>query len=211
VGFCPLCHDRNLSSLDSGLRKFWICLECFLIAGDSRQFLDAATEKARYETHENDMESTGYRQHLSRILNPMKDILPPQSQGLDFGCGPGPLLIKMFQELGFEMSGFDPFFLNDASVLEKKYDFIAATEVVEHFHSPRREFELISKLIRPGGYVGIMTEMWSSAEDFPHWYYIKDPTHVSFYHANTMRWIATKFDWKIKIIASRICIFQAND
>ena len=48
-------------------------------------------------------------------------------------------------------------------------------------------------LLRPGGILGVMTERWSRLEDFESWPYTTDPTHLGFYHAHTLDWIAHRF------------------
>jgi 2-polyprenyl-3-methyl-5-hydroxy-6-metoxy-1,4-benzoquinol methylase len=45
---------------------------------------------------------------------------------------------------GYKIKQFDPFFHNDIAVLRRSYDYIVCCEVIEHFHSPSKEFELIN-------------------------------------------------------------------
>ena len=83
----------------------------------------------------------GYRAFLNRLAKPLKERLSPNSLGLDFGAGPGPTLSLMLQEAGHEMSIYDPFFSKNPSAMNQVYDFITATEVVEHLHHPGRELD----------------------------------------------------------------------
>ncbi|MEI4850515.1 class I SAM-dependent methyltransferase, partial [Klebsiella pneumoniae] len=83
--------------------------------------------------------------------------LGPGARGLDFGCGPGPALATMLREAGMDMALFDPFFYPQASVLERQYDFITCTEVVEHLHRPAEVFRQLDRLLAPGGWLGVMT------------------------------------------------------
>ncbi len=140
---------------------------------DPSDRLDAAAERARYETHENDPEDAGYRGFLDRLAAPLMERvvaeIPSGAEGLDFGSGPGPTLSIMLEERGMRMSLYDPFFAPDRSVLERTYDFVTCTETVEHLFEPRREFERFDRLVRPGGWLAIMTE-WppgSEAEGSP--------------------------------------------
>jgi len=61
---------------------------------------------------------------------------------------------------------YDPFFHPKSELLAKKYDFIIACEVIEHFHDPRKEFELLYKLLNQGGKLYLMTDLYSQEVDF---------------------------------------------
>jgi 2-polyprenyl-3-methyl-5-hydroxy-6-metoxy-1,4-benzoquinol methylase len=63
----------------------------------------------------------------------------------------------MLAEAGFEMSLYDPQFAPDRSVLTREGDFITATEVLEHLHRPAAELERLWSLLRPGGWLAVMT------------------------------------------------------
>jgi 2-polyprenyl-3-methyl-5-hydroxy-6-metoxy-1,4-benzoquinol methylase len=96
----------------------------------------------------------------------------------------------MMEERGHHMTVYDPLFAPDISALERQYDFVTCTEVVEHFHQPAREFELLASLVRPGGVLAIMTSLLHDGIDFQKWHYRRDPTHVSFYRRHTFIWLA---------------------
>ncbi len=123
----------------------------------------------------------------------MRKQLVPESRGLDFGCGPGPTLSRMFEEAGFPMSLHDPFYANKPSTLEKEYDFITASEVVEHLHNPRKELERLWQCLRPGGLLGIMTKLVFDRQAFQHWHYKNDHTHVHFFSRSTFEWLAEQW------------------
>ena len=89
------------------------------------------------------------------------------------------------------MDLYDPYFASDAAPLERTYDFITCTETVEHFYQPAKEFQRFDRLLRCDGWLGIMTEMLESDEDFVDWWYHSEPTHVCFYKRETMAWIAS--------------------
>ena len=46
------------------------------------------------------------------------------------------------------MSLYDPFFFPDRTRLSRRYDFITATEVVEHLHRPGEELERLWAMLR---------------------------------------------------------------
>jgi hypothetical protein len=172
------------------------------------QHLSSAAERARYETHRNDPTDAAYRAFLNRLAAPLIPRLPPGACGLDYGAGPGPTLSVMLAEQGFPMSNYDPFFAPDRRALHRTYDFITCTETVEHFARPGEEFARLDALLRPGGWLGVMTQMEESDAAFADWWYARDPTHVAFYRASTMRWIAGRFRWRIESPAASVTLFQ---
>lgn len=193
---CPLCHNFETTLLlhdqAAGFkRRDWACPVCGLVFLEPSLRLGPEEEKARYDHHTNHPGEAGYLDFLRRLGDPLRRYLKPGSRGLDFGCGPGPAMEVVLGLSGAEVSRYDYFYYPDQSLLEKTYDFITATEVVEHLFDPQREFRLLSSLLRPGGGVlAIMTEILESETDFAGWWYRKDPTHVCFYRKETFEWIA---------------------
>jgi len=113
---CPLCYgvnnreiyrDRQGQALTTGgdapsrpafiPRAYHRCARCNLIFVLPHALLSAQAEKAEYDQHQNHPQDLGYRRFLSRLANPLLDGLAPQSQGLDFGSGPGPTLSVMLK------------------------------------------------------------------------------------------------------------------
>ncbi len=105
------------------------------------------------------------------------------------------------------MSVYDPFFAPDPAVLDGSYDFITCTETVEHFFSPADEFERLNKMLRNGGWLGVMTEMRNDSS-FENWWYTRDPTHVCFYRVETMEWIALHFGWTLERPHRNVTLFR---
>ncbi|MBT3181466.1 MAG: class I SAM-dependent methyltransferase [Deltaproteobacteria bacterium] len=141
-------------------------------------------------------------------MDPMLEKLSPGSNGLDFGSGPGPTLSIMLEEGGFNMNIYDPIFHNDGSVLKKTYDFLTCTETVEHFCNPKVSWHLIFQLVRSGGFIGIMTQMYDG-KIFSDWHYIRDHTHVEFYSKHTFRWLSRKYKAHLNLIGDSVALLQA--
>ncbi|MEX0601220.1 MAG: class I SAM-dependent methyltransferase, partial [Rhodothermales bacterium] len=133
--------------------------------------------------------------------------LPAGAAGLDYGSGPGPTLSVMLEERGHPMAIYDPFFAPDERVFDRSYDFITCSETVEHFFRPREEFERLYGLLRPGGWLGVMTRFVTD-RDFETWWYVRDATHVCFYRTETMYWIEEQFDWTLHLPAPDVALFQ---
>ncbi|SMO37114.1 class I SAM-dependent methyltransferase [Fodinibius sediminis] len=211
---CILCSSTAIQLFYSDLSEhyasdYYQCQRCRLIFAPPRDRPAQEEEKARYDTHENDPEDEGYRTFLSQLFNPLNDLLEPASKGLDFGSGPGPTLHLMFEEAGHRMRIYDSFYEDDPSVFGERYDFITATEVVEHLFHPRREFDRLWKCLRPGGHLGIMTKIArDDTGHFANWHYRLDITHVTFYTKNTFRWMADHWKASVRFPDDRIIIFQ---
>ena len=114
--------------------------------------------------------------------------------GLDYGCGPTPTLSGLLKTHELHCENYDPYFFPELP--EGEFDFIFATEVIEHFFNPGQELLRIQGLLKPGGILTLMTELWDSVEKFSGWSYARDNTHVSFYHEKTMEYICTHYGFK---------------
>ena len=161
------------------------------------QYLSAVEEKKRYDLHQNSPEDADYRRFLSRLFIPLERLLSPGSDGLDFGSGPSPTLSRMFEEAGHSMTVYDHFYERVPAALERCYDFITATEVVEHLHDPKKELERLWSCLKEGGWLGIMTSHTVPHEAFSQWHYKNDPTHVCFYSPRTFAWMARRWNAEV--------------
>ena len=205
---CPLCHDTVSTQpfhTDSH-RDFMKCSECELIFVHPKFLLNKEEEKSRYDLHMNCSDDPSYRRFLSQILPPVFRFITHDSCGLDFGSGPEPSLQKLFQEHGYHIRIYDPFYAPDASVLKKKYDFIMATEVVEHLYTPLKTLNMVWNCLKPNGILAIMTQ--THPPDFSNWWYKNDKTHVSFFSQKSFSFLNGY--WKAKIVfqESNIILFK---
>src|SRR6056297_3887450 len=197
---CPVC--RAPSPADFGTfegRGYWRCDSCMARGLAPGHFPDAAAERAEYDRHDNRVDDPGYRRFLDRLATPLKARLAPRARGLDYGCGPGPALAAMLREAGHEVAVFDPVYAPDPAPLSGRYDFVTCTEVVEHFHRPADEFDRLGALLRPGGWLAVMTCFQTDDAAFGGWHYRKDPTHVVFYREGTLRQLAAARGWSCEI------------
>ncbi len=193
---CPVCRvpsPRPLLEIDA--RAYWRCDVCEARFLDPKQLPNRDQERAHYLNHENNPDDPGYRTFLSKLARPLLERLEPGRSGLDYGCGPGPALAMMLEEAGHRMALYDPFFFEDKEVLARTYDVITCTEAAEHFHRPHEEFDRLGRLLRPGGWLGIMTCFQTDDTRFATWHYRRDPTHVVFYREATLRHIAAERGW----------------
>ena len=187
---CRLCLDGRTQPFYQGRRSYYRCSKCCLIQVATDHFLPHQAEKAEYDLHQNNPNDARYRKFLSRLFDPLHQRLGGRGRGLDFGSGPGPTLPLMFAEAGYEMAIYDVFYCDDPSCFSSRYDFITATEVVEHLHQPGETLGKLWNCLRPGGILGIMTKMALDREAFSRWHYKNDPTHVCFFSRKTFEWLA---------------------
>ena len=206
---CPLCDRHNASLYFEDKNRIYLCCrECSLVFVPPAYFLTREAEKKEYDRHTNDPADAGYQRFLSRLARPLIDRLEPGQQGLDFGCGPGPALHNLLTGHGHAVDLYDPFYADDKSLLANTYDFITATEVVEHLHSPGRVFDQLFGMLRPGGWLGIMTKQVRDKASFSRWHYIRDLTHVCFYSRVTFNYIARKHHAAVSFIGEDVILLQ---
>ncbi|MEX0922861.1 MAG: class I SAM-dependent methyltransferase [Rhodovibrionaceae bacterium] len=189
-------------------RDYWRCGTCEVRFLDPEQLPIPEEELAHYRQHENDPGDARHRKFLSRLAEPLLARLERGRQGLDYGCGPDPTLAAMLRESGQEVALYDPFFRRDRAALERSYDFIVCSETAEHFHRPAEEFARFRTLLRPGGWLAVMTCFQNDDAAFADWHYRRDPTHVIFYRELSFRWIAARFGWRCEIPGKDVALLR---
>ncbi len=206
---CTLCGLQNNSFFfRDKFREYQKCNVCSIIFVSSKYHVSRIEEGARYEEHNNDPNDKGYRDFLSQIAKPINEYFPNGANGLDFGCGPTPLLAQILGELGFEMDVFDPFYAIDKSVFDRDYDFVVSTEVFEHLSKPLIEIRKLLEIIKPDGLLAIMTLPYTESIDFHKWHYKNDATHICFYTIETFDWLSNHLDISYDQVGNNIFIFR---
>ena len=205
---CPLCTSDSTPICLIDAQSKWVyqrCQVCDLIFKNAQFHLQPSAERERYLQHDN-QETKGYVDFLSPVSQQVQLYLAPPARGLEFGCGPEPVLARLLERQGFSMSLYDPYFFPELP--QEQFAFITCTEAVEHFYQPARSFNLMNELFQPGGLVFLLTLLHDQKTDFNSWYYRKDPTHVSFYSAQTMHWLAGRFGWTVRLCRERLVVLQ---
>lgn len=197
---CSVCENDGLADfLTVGHRVYRRCPRCHATLMDPAAWLTESGERAVYALHENQRDDPGYRRFLGKLAEPLLERLPPGQQGVDFGCGPGPALAAMLGEQGHAVTLYDPAFFPDDTVFSRQWDFVTCTEVVEHLHHPMAVFRQLDQMLRPGGWLGIMTCFQTDDSRFANWHYRRDPTHIVFYREATFHWLASHFGWSLTV------------
>lgn len=195
---CLLCNSDSTSFYKE---QYYQCTHCKGIFRPIDTLPTLSDEKARYDTHNNDVENEGYQNFVSPITNSILDHHQPNEKGLDFGAGSGPVIAKMLEEKGYSLSFYDPIYHNFPELLTSEYDYIFACEVIEHLHNPYDELKRLRDILKPNGKLYCMTHLYDESITFDRWYYKNDFTHVFIYTRETIVWVAAELgfsDYKIE-------------
>ncbi|HDZ8963677.1 TPA: class I SAM-dependent methyltransferase [Aeromonas dhakensis] len=195
---CPLCCATDAYELPVAGKLYHRCRACELVWLDAAEHLDPAREKAVYDGHDNQVDDPRYRHFLQRAFGEVQRRLPPPASGLDFGCGPGPALIAMGREAGYQMAGYDKFYADEPELLAQQYDFITSTEVIEHIATPRAVLETLWGCLKPGGLLVLQTQRVLGDERFRQWRYRHDPTHIVFFAEASFRTLAARWQAQVE-------------
>ena len=202
---CTLCTFSLIEKIDE---EYYDCPVCRGLVKDVSLYPDEENERQRYLVHNNDINDPRYQKFTSPITNYILNHYSEDHQGLDFGCGTGPVITKVLLDSGYKVWEYDPYFANFPENLERSYDYIAACEVVEHFYDPGKEFRKLYKLLNPKGSLVIMTLLYNDEFNFSTWYYRKDPTHVFIYRKETFEYICSKFGFSECVIENRLIVLK---
>ncbi len=208
---CGLCGSPAvmLPPAQSGL--FLHCRDCDLVFAPRSRHLPVDQQKARYLRHQNTIDQPGYVEMLNRSITLLQQYAGDVRRVLDYGCGPAPVLVELLERAGYDAIGYDPLFFPGTisgaiaagrtagapaqghPTPPQTFDAVVSVETFEHFADPRRELQRIVSLLRPDGYLLIMTRFHSGPDSIIDSWYARDPTHVAFYSARTLKWISTRF------------------
>lgn len=214
---CPLCNSRAYAFLPTKQRAFYRCEHCDLVFADPTSHLPLSAEQDIYDLHQNDPSDSGYRQFLMRLVEPLVQYLGRSAthyqdqftEVLDFGCGPGPAMGELLEPYGLSVCNYDPIYQPNDALLQKQFDVITCTEVVEHFNQPLDSWQQLFDCLSAKGTLGVMTSLFTrdTPAAFNAWQYKNDPTHVSFYTPKTIAWLSDYFKVTATIVSQRVILF----
>ena len=209
VSKCPVCCAQKPELfMNITPYQYFFCAVCEAKFLTPKNWLSREDEYKHYLTHENDADDPNYQKFVSKLMEALLPELRPNSVGLDYGCGPSSALAKLLIQKNFQIKLYDPFFEIIEHNLTLKYDFITCSETVEHFYHPSKEFSKLDSLLKPGGWLGIMTQFQTDNNRFKNWNYRRDPTHVVFYRERTFDVIAKQRGWTCQIPSKDIVLMQ---
>lgn len=197
---CKICGTPTISYQHPKMNMlFHECPFCELIFKDDSNHISKEKELEKYDQHQNSDDNLGYVNFLTNFID--SAVIPHIQKGLvlDFGSGPNPLLAKILTDkYHFTVDIYDLYYAKQLVYLGKLYDLITSTEVIEHLADPLTSFQLFSEILKPDGFLSIMTLFYPrEKEQFFNWFYIRDITHLSFYTPKTIEVIAEKIGFKL--------------
>lgn len=196
---CKICGKKTVELYDDQFNAtYYYCKNCDYISLDEKLIVSNEKEKSLYNYHNNSMENIGYvnmlKKFIERFIKPYIDI---ETDALDFGCGPGPVLSELLKSVGIKTDIYDPYFFPKRIFVNKNYGLITCTEVFEHFKNPIENFKLLDNLLINNGILALTTLFQPDIKMFTKWWYRRDATHISFYTLNTFKYIANYFNYEI--------------
>jgi len=187
---CPICLECNTQEYaQDKFRSYSICDGCGLIFVPRSELISAEDERTRYEHHQNESEDPAYFDYLSKIARCVP-YLKKGDEGLDFGCGPSPVLANIFSSSGFVTSSYDLYFHPHLPYRAKTYDFIILSEVIEHLRNPIEVLKELGGLLNDNGKIFIKTKFYPEKELFNNWFYKRDLTHIQFFNEKSLHWLS---------------------
>ncbi|TGK52652.1 class I SAM-dependent methyltransferase [Leptospira bouyouniensis] len=205
---CPLCNSPSSPFYQNKFRSYNRCTHCLSIFMERTFLPTREEEKKRYLEHNNDILDVNYQNFVKPIVEKILIQQNPKDLGLDYGAGPGPVVEYLLKQKGYQINLFDPFFHPIEENLTKQYDYIILTEVVEHFHHPKLEFQKLHSLLNENGRMYILTHPYDDSISFDRWYYKNDQTHTFFYTKEAFYWIKEFYNFQTMEFNNRIIIFQ---
>lgn len=198
-GLCPLCGAEARALSRAAGRPILACAVCDLRFVPAAHHVSADQERARYRLHRNTREDAGYVRMLMPAVAAVQRYAAagPAVRVLDYGCGPGGVLVSLLREAGYDATGYDPFFAADAD-LSRQFDVVVSTETFEHFRRPGEDIARLVALVKPGGWLVFMTALCDAVADWGQWHYARDSTHVAFYSLRTFAWLARR--WGLRLL-----------
>jgi len=202
---CPLCEtppSGPRASIAAFGRTLFACRTCELIFVPPADHVPPEQERTRYALHKNTIDNVGYVARFERLMALIPGLNDTPRRILDYGCGPGPVLVELLRRRGHDAVGYDPYFASNAD-LSRPFDVVFCTETAEHFRRPRESFEHLASLIAPAGMLAVMTAWHPGPDGVGQWWYVRDETHVSFYALRTFEWIARRWGFTFEATVHR--------
>lgn len=210
---CKICQGSTEELPDKQFNHmYYYCRGCHFVFIEDKHHISYEEERNIYELHQNSLDDQGYVSYLEAYIEEGLCNFVSSGEGLEFGSGPEPVLAELLKRRGYEVDIYDRHYADNHKVWNKKYDFITSTEVVEHFHEPLETLRVMAELLKPGGYLSIMTLFLpENLELFQDWWYRRDLTHIAFFSPQAFKVIGDKLGLEMVYHNDkRIVVFRKN-
>ena len=198
---CELCGSNQLVHYQHPKfhMLFHECLNCEAIFKDIAHKITEKEELKVYNQHENSIDNIGYVNFLTNFLEGTLLKFLDHGKILDFGSGPAPVLKQILERNDkFQVEIYDYYYAKHEEVFNHLYDAITSTEVFEHLWKPKETLLKLNKSLKADGILAIMTLFHPKNQaEFFEWFYIRDPSHVTFYTPKTIEIISKQTGFKV--------------
>lgn len=197
---CKICSGETVTIVDEKFdNTYYRCLSCEYIFIEDMDLISHEEERDEYDRHENSIENEGYVNMFKDFLD--KGLVPfvQSGYGLDFGSGPEPVLTQVIhRDYAYEMDHYDLHYQPERVFEDKVYDFIVSTEVFEHLPEAKKTMEMLTKHLRHGGILTLMTLFHEKDNaKFLKWWYRRDITHIGFFTVKTFEVLAELLGYEV--------------
>lgn len=197
---CRLCNSRLVPHFATGeifsrIISYFECHECGYVQTEDPYWLEEA-----YSSPIN-LSDTGImsrnQSNISIVLATLTALGARHERVVDSAGGYG-FLVRLLRDVGIDAYWADPYSEN---LVARGFEYetgeaalVTAFEVFEHFVSPVDEMQ---KLISISPNILLTTDIIPSPTPDPKdwWYYgLEHGQHIGFYHIETLKWLARRFD-----------------
>ncbi|MDO6677973.1 MULTISPECIES: methyltransferase domain-containing protein [unclassified Shewanella] len=205
---CPLCRYRAEFFLQDKKRAFYRCDQCGLVFANPQSHLMPAAQLQRYGRANKASKQKQLIQFIKPLLSQISAQQSGSLTGLNFGRVLDKASLDKIEHAGHRLYQYDPFVKADQQLFNQQYDFICCYRVLEHFQQPGKEWQLLSKLLKPGGWLAISTSLMTDLNHFSKWHFKNNPTHVSFYQQQTFEYLAQHSEFTLLFAAKELVLMQ---
>ena len=85
---------------------------------------------------------------------------------------------------------------------------MTATEVIEHLYEPDKVWQQWLNLVKPEGWIGLMTKLVIDVDAFAGWHYKNDPTHVVFFSRQTFQFLAERDKLELEFVGNDVILLR---
>jgi len=188
---CNICGNETIKLKINNI-SYDFCNNCYFLAKDRLNYLSEIKEKERYLNHNND--TLDYYHFQESFFESIKEYIG--SNVLDFGCGKDQVLINVLKNNKVNATGYDYYFLPNKYDINS-FDTVIIEEVIEHLKNPIETLKSLINRNNPSFKIIIKTELFSDVNSLNNWWYLRDSTHIGFYHQKTFEKIAEILNLKI--------------
>ena len=108
------------------------------------------------------------------------------------------------------MALYDIFYYPNTEVLNRQYDFVTCTEVIEHLANPNEVWAQLLNLLKPNGVLIVMTKLVIDQDRFKNWHYKNDITHINFFSRATFDYLAQHHGLSLTYYGDDVMLFKQS-